>query len=124
MDRILFVGRDLLARSRIENATLGSGADVIAVDAERLIETLRDRSIDAVIVDLDGVGRFGLERIRQAGDEGLLPDVVIGYFSHVDAELGAAARTVGIEPVPRGKFWRTLPDRLGEPRDGPAGGRV
>jgi hypothetical protein len=53
-------------------------------------------------VDLDdGAGAL----VDQLTRKGPFPYKVIGYFSHVDTELGRAATEAGIEAYARGRFW-------------------
>lgn len=101
---VLFVGDDLLARARVEEAAKRSGAAVEIVAPEEVGRMPVD-SEALVLVDLDRVGADGLAGLSGAVERGR----VIGYFSHVDEELGEKARAEGIEALPRGRFWRELP---------------
>ena len=110
-ERLVLVGGDLMARSRLEDAARRAGLEFAHVAAHSpALDVAEDRSA-LIVVDLDSVGSEGLGALEGLGhgDELLR---VIGYFSHVDAELGEAARRAGVETYPRGRFWRTLPDLI------------
>lgn len=60
---------------------------------------------DLVVVDLSRTGV--LEAVRS------LPAPVVGFASHVDTDLLAAARAAGCsEVLPRSRFFATLADRF------------
>ena len=88
-----------MARARVEEAAKRAGArvEVVAPDA-----------IGSRVVDLDRAGPDGLARLSEVAGRAR----VIGYFSHVDEELGRKARAEGVEALPRGRFWRELPSIL------------
>ena len=102
--RVALVGADLMGRSRVEEAVTRAGMELVAAPPAGGIGEL---DADLVVVDLDSVGA---ELVRSWGERS--GPAAIGYFSHVDTELGEAARAAGIEALPRGRFWRTLPDVL------------
>ena len=102
--KITLVSPDLMARSRLEGAA--GGADLHAVAVDSLLEALRRERPDVLVADLDAGGLDLIAAIENAGREGLLPERVIGYFSHVDEDLGRAAAEAGIQALPRGRFWR------------------
>jgi CheY-like chemotaxis protein len=110
--RALLVGADLMARARLEQAAGDAGLSVATAPPERLHDALRAHEPDVVILDLDAGGRELLDRLEEARTGGALRGRVVGYFSHVDADLGAAARAAGCEALPRGRFWRALPEVL------------
>jgi hypothetical protein len=104
---VLFVGDDLLARARVEEAAKRSGARVEAVAPEEIGRKLGGGEA-VVLVDLDRAGPEGLAGLSEVAGRAR----VIGYFSHVDEELGKRARAEGVEALPRGRFWRELPSIL------------
>ncbi len=112
MSRVLLVSADLLARARLENAARVVGAELDAVGPDALVEALRERNPDVVVLDLDAGGAALLDRLGAARAEGTVPDRVIGYFSHVDDALGRAAELAGVQALPRGRFWRTATELL------------
>lgn len=110
-DRLaIVVSIDLLARSRIEDAAARAGWRLESARADDLVERLASARPNLLVLDLDAGGRALLDEVAAAGEA--LPPRVVGFFSHVDAELRAAAVAAGCEAMPRGKFWRTLPDLL------------
>ena len=100
---VLFVGDDLLARARVEEAAKRSGGTVTVVDLHDVVRTLEGGDA-IVLVDLDRVGGGLVADLGEAAGRVR----VIGYFSHVDEDLGNKARAVGVEAMPRGRFWREL----------------
>jgi hypothetical protein len=108
--RVLLVGSGLQARVRVESSHgLGRPVDVARVEA--LPEEIGDYEV--VILDLDEVGLPGVEALRDAGYRGRL----VGFYSHVSEELGAAAGAAGVETYARGRFWRDIQSLLGTAGD-------
>jgi hypothetical protein len=106
MKTVLIIGGDLMARSRIEQAAAAASFSVERMAVDALGSLTEIPSADVVILDLDSGGRGLVDSwSARAGDSG---PRVLGYFSHVDSDLGDHARARGIEAVPRGRFWRTL----------------
>jgi CheY-like chemotaxis protein len=112
--RALLVGGDLMARARVDQAAAASGTVVDRTTPGGLTAALAGERYDVVLVDLDEGGAEVLHAIEAARPSGGAPARVVGFFSHVDAELGEAARRAGCEAMPRGRFWRTLPALIGE----------
>ena len=112
------MGRDLKDRDRLWRATEALPDRTVAgVGAERFLDYLAaNRPVDLAVVDLDEGGSEVLEALTSAAGQGLLPRRVLGYYSHVREETGAAARRAGIAAYPRSRFWRDLPELL-EPVD-------
>ena len=111
------LGRELNAVARLEAAVAAlhgeqapgwDGYTLVALEEGDLRGWRAAEGPDVLVVDLDRVGRSGLDDLRGvvALDGG--PERVIGYFSHVDSDLGEAARGAGIEVYPRSRFWREL----------------
>jgi hypothetical protein len=112
MGKVLVVGGDLMARQRIVSSAQAVGADADFASFGGLAAALEKDSFDVVIVDLDD-GRDGvLDEVGDARRRELLPDVVLGYYSHVDAALGERAAAAGVQPLRRGQFWSSLPALL------------
>jgi DNA-binding response OmpR family regulator len=107
----LVVSVDLLARSRIEDAAARAGWKVESATPRSLGE-LGGSSGELLVLDLDAGGKELLEVVTAKRAEGALPKRIVGFYSHVDKELGAAAAAAGCDAMPRGKFWRTLPELL------------
>lgn len=68
---------------------------------------------ELLILDLDEGGTAALEELVALAKSGSLEADVIGFMSHVDRELGRAAREAGCRPIARGRFWAHLAETLG-----------
>lgn len=101
-----------MGRARLEQPLADAGYSLATASPERLDEALRAEHPTVVILDLDSGGRSLLDRLVDARNRGAVTGRVVGYFSHVDAELGDAAREAGCTAFPRGRFWRSLPEVL------------
>jgi AmiR/NasT family two-component response regulator len=112
MQTVVAVSGDLMARARLEDAAARAGARLEIASVDSFSEKLRSFRPDLLLVDLDAGRGKVLERLAEAGAHGFLPRRVVGFVSHVDVELAEAARAAGCEPMPRGKFWRALPELL------------
>lgn len=66
----------------------------------------------ALILDLDQGGTDALSELVAATAAGEAPGRVIGFMSHVDRELGRAAKKAGCRPIARGRFWAHLSEEL------------
>jgi hypothetical protein len=110
--RVLLASHDLLAAGRLEAPARAVGAEVDIVDANDMVAALRGGSSDVLILDLDGGGRELLARVEEARAERVLPERVIAYFSHIDEEMAEAASLSAVHALPRGRFWRELPELL------------
>lgn len=97
---ILFFGADLRDRDRLERAAAAAGLEVRPYSPGSW-EALDEPQL--VVVDLDRVG------VPEN-----LPEAVraIGYFSHVNEAVEAAAREAEITPVRRGEFWKRLDELI------------
>ncbi len=109
---VLLVGGDLMARARLEAAAREMGVELVTSSQETLETKLRERRPAMVVLDLDIGGDGVLAALERARGQDLVPERVVGYFSHVDATLGQAARAAGCEAMPRGRFWRSLTEIL------------
>jgi hypothetical protein len=101
--KLLLASRDLAARARVQDAVERSGWSMATASPGDLGPAAAEHAPALVVIDLDeaGVDALGPPGVR-----------AIGFFSHVDRPLAEAARAAGIEAVPRGRFWRTLPQLL------------
>jgi DNA-binding NarL/FixJ family response regulator len=109
--RALLVGGDLLAQGRLRAAADELRVTLHTATADTMRARLAGVEPDVLILDLDSEAAI-LEELAAARAEGVVPERVVGYFSHVNEALGETARRAGVEAVPRGRFWRTLPDHL------------
>jgi DNA-binding NarL/FixJ family response regulator len=111
---VLLVTSDLMARERVRSAASQSAMGVRYAAPGSLVEALRTAAPDVLVVDLDAGGAAILQEVAAARAEDVLPERVLGYFSHVDTALGEAAEQAGVEAVRRGRFWSSLPELLAE----------
>ncbi|MGH2731248.1 MAG: hypothetical protein ACRDJI_11660 [Actinomycetota bacterium] len=109
----VLVGGDLMARARLSEAAARADVELSAVGFGSMTDTLRVQKPDLVILDLDGGREAVLAELQAARAEGLVPERVLGYFSHVDSALSEAAMTAGCRAVPRGRFWSSLDELFG-----------
>lgn len=112
MQVVVAVSGDLMARARLEDGAARAGARLEMASTDSFTEKLRSLRPDLLVLDLDAGRDKVLQRLDEARGHGWLPPRVIGFVSHVDEELAAAARAAGCEPLPRGRFWRTLQEIL------------
>jgi CheY-like chemotaxis protein len=111
---VLALVDDLMFRSRIQEAARQHGLEVLALrDAPAVLEACR-AGARLVLLDLDSARlpwREVLEAVRDDADLGSVQRV--GFFSHVHAERGRAARDAGCTTVlPRSAFVDELPALL------------
>ncbi len=110
---VALVGGDLMARARLQDAADRHGVELLSVAPGTLEQALRDTELEILILDLDAGGIPLLEELDHVREAGPAPARVVGFFSHVDHALGEAATSRGCDAMPRGRFWRTLPELLG-----------
>jgi hypothetical protein len=110
---VLLIGSDLMARERIRSAAAHLEMKSVSTTPADMIEALRSQVPDVLVLDLDEGREALLADLDAARAEDLTPGVVIGFYSHVDAELGRRAEEAGCRAVRRGRFWASLPDLLG-----------
>ncbi len=109
--KLLLASRDLAAKARLADAAARAGWTMVTARVGDLSGAVAEHAPELVVVDLDEASEPTLRALGPAP-----PTRTIGFFSHVDTALGEAARAAGVEAVPRGRFWRTLPQLL----EGPA----
>jgi hypothetical protein len=112
---VLLIGSDLMARERIRAAAAHLEMKSVSAPPSELAEALRRETPDVLVLDLDEGREPLLNELEAAREAGLTPDVVLGFYSHVDADLARAAEGAGCRPVRRGRFWSSLPEFLAEP---------
>jgi CheY-like chemotaxis protein len=108
---------DLLFLSRVREAAKGSGAEVKAVrSADALLEACRARPEEALVVaDLDTPRLKAVEAVRALRSDAALASIpVVGFLSHVHADLAREAREAGATRVlARSAFVQELPELIG-----------
>ena len=109
---VLLAGSDLMARERIRSAAAHLEMASHSVTPAELLDALRRQRPDVLVLDLDEGRESLLAELETARSEGLAPARVLGFYSHVDAELGRAAERADCKAVRRGRFWASLGDLL------------
>jgi CheY-like chemotaxis protein len=112
---ILAAVEDLLFSSKIRNVCKRLElAVVFARSPEAVLETSRRGAVHLAIFDLDSARLQPLEAIATLkGDPTLAGIRTIGFASHVNTEVLAAAKAAGADEVlSRGAFTTHLPDIL------------
>lgn len=109
---VLLVGSDLMARERIRSAAAHLEMKARSAGVGELVAALRNEPVDVLVLDLDEGRGDVLDELATARAEGIAPSTVVGFYSHVDRDVGVAAEAAGCTPVRRGRFWSDLPDYL------------
>jgi CheY-like chemotaxis protein len=116
---ILCVVDDLIFSIKISTAAKALGVDVFFErSADQVVPRIREKMPALVILDLNSAKLRPLEVIAQVKVDRTLKDIpTLGYVSHVQTELIAAARSAGIDEVlARSAFSAQLGDILTVPR--------
>lgn len=117
---ILVLVEDLIFLSKIRETAKLVNAEVEVVQPSKLHERLTSGSASVVICDLNF--RASLEAVRtikQSQEFRSIP--VIGFLSHVQADLATAAREAGCDTVmARSAFTLRLPELLRQYSPAPA----
>ena len=101
--RAALVVKDLMTRSRLQEAAAAAGYEVAAMREVPAVTPEAGDSPDLLIVDLDLPGALQGATAWQVAH----PETrVVGFAFHVEEELIAAARAAGIEVLPHGATAR------------------
>jgi CheY-like chemotaxis protein len=116
MDKnVIAVVDDLFFASKIRGTAEQMGVKVQFVrTAEALIEAARNSRPSSIIVDLHSqkLNPIDVAKLLK-GDERLRSIPLLGFFSHVQVELGQQAEQAGFDRVlPRSAFTSKLPEIL------------
>lgn len=102
---------DLQARVRLEAALEPLGVELISRSPDGV---LPEPQPDLVVLDLDALGSEGAARWAALASPG---PRLVGFFSHVDKQLGEEAQVLGIESYRRGRFWSAAREILARPKE-------
>lgn len=124
---ILVAVDDLIFLSKIQQTAQLTGLPMEAVEPRKLQERIIQAPAQAVILDLNHRSGSALEVLRALkGDSRTNRVPVLGFLSHVQTALAAAARAAGCDQVlARSTFSAQLPqllERLGAPEAVPPTG--
>ena len=111
---ILVVVEDLIFLSKIQQTARLLGALVETVDAARLPERAAQVPARAIVLDLNHRSGRAIEVLRAIkADPATRGAATLGFISHVQTELAAAARAAGCDQVlARSAFSAQLPEIL------------
>ncbi len=111
---ILAAVTDLMLASRIRAASPVSARLQFARSSDEVVERARALRPSVILLDLNGAGLDPIDTIgRLKTDPDLRAVRVVGFVSHVQADLVAAARAAGIDEVlARSAFVARLPELL------------
>ncbi len=113
--RVLAAVEDLLFRSKLSEtaSTLGIEA-AFPRSPKKLLEAVRESRPDLLVLDLNSARFEPLTLLRSVKSDDATRDVpTVGFLSHVQKDLAAAAREAGCDRVvARSAFTRHLPQIL------------
>lgn len=111
---LVLVGGDLNALARVDAAASAAGLALLRTTVDRLGEPT-DPPAALVLVDLDEVGSGAVQTLSDAVERASIERArVVLFYSHIDEVAAAAARAAGFRAVPRGRFWRELPQLVSD----------
>lgn len=108
---------DLMFTSRIRTAAAGTRADVrFARSADETVAIAREQAPALILLDLNARRMDAIATIAALKSDPQLAGIrVVGFVSHVQADVIAAARSAGIDEVlARSAFVARLPELLEE----------
>ena len=113
-ETILAAVEDLIFLSKIQQTAKLLGVSVEAVDPKGLQERAARGTVQAMILDLNHRSGAAVETLRAIKSNAQTRHItVLGFISHVQTELAAAARAAGCDQVlARSTFSAQLPDIL------------
>jgi len=114
METILAAVDDLFFLGKIQQTAKLLGVRVEAVDPQRLREQIARTEVRAVILDLNHRSGGAVQALRGLKSDPATAAVpVLGFLSHVQADLAAAARAAGCDILlARSAFSQQLPQLL------------
>lgn len=110
---------DIFFSAMIEPAAREAGVELrLALDSLQLQAALNGRLPALIILDLNSKTCRPLDAIRRIRSDPRLTDIpLVGFLSHVQVDLEAAAREAGCDHVmPRSAFSKNLAKILGRAR--------
>lgn len=115
-ETILAMVDDLFFLSKIQQTAKLVGVTVEAIAPGKLAEPAAQVPVRALILDLNHRSGSALETLRAIkADANIGATQVIGFLSHMQTDLAAAARAAGCDVVlARSTFSQRLPDLLRE----------
>ena len=112
---VLALVDDLMFRSRIKSTAAQVGVDVaFAASRDAALEAMKHTPPTLLVVDLNSRRMDPIEAITAVKQDNALVHVkVVGFVSHIDVNIVAAARAAGTDEVmARSAFVARLPELL------------
>ena len=111
---VLVAVDDLFFAARIESVAKATGANILRVaEPGQFWATLDNRIPRLIIIDLNSRAFNSVDVITKIkGNPNLAGTRVVGFYSHVQVELGRAAEIAGCEVLRRSVFVAKLPALL------------
>ena len=111
---VLLVVEDLIFLSRIQQTAQAVGTEVESVDTRQIEDRAAQGGVRAIIIDLNHCSCSAVETVRTLKRNPATRQLpVVGFLSHVQTDLAAAAREAGCDLVlARSAFVRQLPQLL------------
>jgi CheY-like chemotaxis protein len=105
---------DLFFLTKIRETAKAVGVEVVTGDPRRGSAAIAEAQPQAILLDLNSCGPSALDWIRALkSDPATNPIRIVGFASHVQEELIAAARSAGCDSVmARSAFTQQLPNLL------------
>jgi CheY-like chemotaxis protein len=110
---ILVVVEDLIFLAKIQETARAVGVEIGTAGPAKIAERAARGDIRAVIIDLNhpGIAVEAIRALKANPFTGHIP--VVGFLSHVQADMAAAAREAGCDRVlARSAFTQQLPQLL------------
>jgi PleD family two-component response regulator len=111
---VLVVVEDLFFAAKIESVAKATGTKIVrAADPGQLWAALDGRFPGMIIIDLNSRAFDPLDVVRKVKENARLSGIrIVGFYSHVEVELGRAAEMAGCEVLRRSAFVAKLPELL------------
>ena len=111
---ILAVVEDLLFLAKIQETARLAGVEIEVADPRQIHGRLSDPGVRAAIFDLNHRSGFAIQVIQAVKSDGAVRHVrIVGFLSHIQGDLAAAARQAGCDLVlARSTFSQRLPQLL------------
>jgi DNA-binding NarL/FixJ family response regulator len=111
---ILTVVEDLIFLSKIQQTAQAFGVEIETTEPRQVADRVGRGSVGALIIDLNHRSGAAVEVIRALKANPLTEPIrVVGFLSHVQADLATAAREAGCDQVmARSAFTQQLPQLL------------
>jgi DNA-binding NarL/FixJ family response regulator len=100
MEPVIVVIEDLFFLSKVQQTAQQSGVTLEGVEISKLAERLRQSPGRAVILDLNHRSGIAVETARAVKSDPATASVeILGFLSHVQADLAREARQAGCDAV-------------------------